>query len=51
MTREQKIEWLTKATNEELLKQLVSFERRNEYGKLNDDIEITRAEILKRMSK
>lgn len=56
MTKEQKLEWLSKATNEELLKQLVSFEIRanNEaFGSLTyaEDIEITRNEILSRMVK
>lgn len=50
MTREEKQNWLNKATNEELLRQLVSFEKYNEYGKNDEDIELTRAEILKRMS-
>ena len=33
MTREQKIEWLRNATDKELLRQLVSFEIGNKYGR------------------
>ena len=49
MTREQKIEWLRNASNEELLKQLISFEGGNRFGKYDEDIELTKAEILHRM--
>lgn len=50
MTREEKQNWLENASNEELLKQLVSFEKYNEYGKNDEDIALTKAEILKRMN-
>ncbi len=54
MSKEQKIEWLSKATNEELLHQLESFIGRatvESFGSLTyrEDIELTREEILKRM--
>jgi hypothetical protein len=49
MTREQKIAWLENASNEELLKQLLSLETSNKFGCNNEDIELTRNEILKRM--
>jgi hypothetical protein len=55
MTKEQKKAWLASATNEELLKQLVTFEleeaRECSYGERQKDIDLTKAEILKRMSK
>lgn len=51
MTKEQKTEWLKNASNETLLKQLVSLEAGNKFGCNNEDIELTRNEILKRMSK
>lgn len=49
MTREAKIEWLKNASNEELLRQLISFEAANSYGKYDEDIELTKSEILRRM--
>lgn len=49
LTREQKINWLRNASNEELLRQLVSLERNNNYGVNNEDIILTRTEILNRM--
>ena len=54
MTNKQKKSWLENATNEELLKQLVTLEleeaRECSYGERQKDIEITKAEILKRMA-
>lgn len=53
MTQEEKKAWLAQAANEELLNQLINFERteaiRCSYGKLKDDIRITKEEILRRM--
>ena len=49
MTTEEKKAWLKNATNEELLRQLISFEAGNSFGKYAKDIELTRAEILSRM--
>lgn len=51
MTVEQKKEWLKNASDEELLNQLIHFEKANNYGKLDEDIELTRMEILNRMSR
>jgi len=55
MTTEEKESWLKQATNEELLKQLISLEmeeaRQCSYGERQKDIDLTKAEILKRMSK
>ena len=55
MTMEQKKAWLTFATNEELLKQLVTLEleetRDCSYGERQKDINLTKDEILRRMSK
>lgn len=51
MLRFQKEQWCKDATNEELLRQLVNLEAQNEFGKLDEDIEITRSEILRRMNK
>ncbi len=51
MTREQKIEWLENASKEELLNQYVSFVNTNQFGKNNEDIALTRAEIFRRMDK
>lgn len=49
MTIEEKKAWLQNASNEELLNQLRSLEAGNSYGRNNEDIELTRAEILRRM--
>ena len=49
MTNVQKIEWLEHAGNEELIRQLLSLEAGNSYGRYAEDIELTRSEILKRM--
>ena len=49
LNKEQKIEWLRNASNDELLKQLISFEGGNHFGKYDEDIELTKAEILHRM--
>ncbi|MBU5481850.1 hypothetical protein [Blautia sp. MSJ-19] len=55
MTREQKIEWLKKASNEELMKQYDSSLRNSDKYTFNmeyaEDLEICRNEILYRMSK
>lgn len=51
MTTAEKTAWLEKATPEELLAQLISMTARNQYGKLDEDINLTRAEIIKRMNK
>ena len=55
MTTEQKIEWLANAPAEELLRQLqhlVAAEALHcTYGEGQKDIDLTKAEILKRMSK
>ena len=54
MTIEEKKTWLEGATNEELLKQLVTLEleeaKQCSYGERQKDINLTKAEILKRMS-
>lgn len=50
ITLEQKLAWLETASNGDLLRQLVSFEKRNEYGKLDADIDLVKAEILNRMA-
>ena len=49
MTREEKINWLKNATDEQLLKQYLSLNAGNRYGEFNEDIDLTEAEILKRM--
>lgn len=49
MTIEQKKEWLANATPDELLEQYVSFVNTNRFGKNDEDIKITRAEIISRM--
>ena len=55
MTTEEKKSWLKQATNEELLKQLISLEmeeaRQCSYGERQKDIDLTKDEILRRMSK
>ena len=50
MTLKEKLDWLKKASNEELLKQLYDFMTSNSYGCNDDDIKLTREEILKRMN-
>jgi len=54
MTIEEKKTWLEGATNEELLKQLVTLEleeaKQCSYGERQKDINLTKTEILKRMS-
>lgn len=50
MTRKEKLDWLNKASNEELLKQLCDFTNFNSYGCNDEDIKLTREEILKRMN-
>ena len=47
---EYKKAWLQNASNERLLNQLISLEAGNSYGKYAEDIELTRAEILRRMA-
>ena len=49
MTIAEKTAWLENATNEELLKQWYDFMRTNDWGCNNEDIALTKAEILKRM--
>lgn len=49
-TREEKIKWLEKADSEKLLRQLISLDGNNSFGKYDEDIELTKAEILKRMA-
>jgi len=49
MTIEQKKEWLANATPDELLKQYVSFVNTNHFGQNDEDIKLTRAEIVRRM--
>lgn len=49
MTIEQKKDWLSKATPDELLQQYVSFVNGNHFGKNDEDIALTRAEIVRRM--
>ena len=59
MTREQKIEWLEKASAEQLLAQYDSsaarmsrlFECGYNVNETIEDYELTRAEVLKRLSK
>lgn len=56
MKAEAKIEWLKNATNEEVVKQYTEALRLHEINKgLNDlyleDVEIAKAELLKRMEK
>ena len=51
MTLEEKVNWLENASNEELLKQLVELEITNNYGIYSEDIRLTKAEIIRRMSK
>lgn len=50
LTINQKLDWLKKASNEELLKQLCKFTNSNSYGCNDEDIKLTREEILKRMN-
>ncbi len=54
MTMKEKKAWLASATNEELLKQLVTLEleevRECSYGERQKDIDLTKEEILKRMT-
>lgn len=49
MTNEQKKEWLANATPDELLRQYVSFVNTNQFGKNDEDIKLTRDEIVRRM--
>lgn len=55
MTIEEKREWLRNATNEELIRQLESLTaeetRHCSFGRGQEDINLTREEILRRMSK
>jgi len=55
MTVAEKLEWLSEASNEELVSQLMSLTSaeavRCSYGAGQEDIDLTRAEILKRMAK
>lgn len=51
MTREEKLNWLENAENEELLNQFYSLQSGNHFGVNNEDIAMTKAEILKRMEK
>lgn len=47
--RTEKLAWLKQATNEDLLRQLCSLDRTNSYGCNDEDIALTRNEILARM--
>lgn len=54
MTREQKIEWLENASNEEVLKQYETSIRTLDRGLMFDrenleDVQLVKAELLKRM--
>lgn len=49
MTNADKRAWLNQASNEELLRQLVSLIATNSYGSNDEDINLTRGEILSRM--
>lgn len=60
MTREQKVEWLSNATAEQLLAQYdrASFDMRRvfecsylNFNEVQEDLTLTRAELLKRLSK
>lgn len=57
MTKEEKINWLRKATNEEVLDQLLSAQARLSYSGIGEqveaqeDVELAREEILRRMEK
>lgn len=50
MTREEKVEWLSQANDEKILRQYWTLENNNLWGKLDEDIELTKAEIIKRMA-
>ena len=50
MTRKQKIEWLAKATADELLKQYVDLVNTDRFGCNAEDIELTHDEIIRRMT-
>lgn len=41
--------WIANAGNKELPKQWYTFQRDNEYGRYNDDIQMVESEILRRM--
>ena len=55
MTKEQKIEWLSKATNEQLIKQFACTVRRTNCGDFAqeldayDDYALVEAELMKRL--
>lgn len=49
MTVQQKMDWLANATPDELLRQYVSFVNNNHFGKNDEDIALTRSEIVRRM--
>ena len=55
MTIEEKKSWLTSASDEELVKQLMSLVAEEavqcSYGERQRDIELTKAEIMSRMAK
>lgn len=56
MTREQKMEWLRNASNEELMKQYEASTIKKNHGTLFDrenieDLELVRAEVLRRLSR
>jgi len=51
MTNEEaKKTWLKEATNEDLLRQLCSLNRTNSYGCNDEDLKLTKNEILSRMN-
>ena len=49
MTIEKKLDWLSNARDEDLLRQLISLSATDRYGCNAEDIELTRNEILRRM--
>ena len=49
MTLQEKMNWIQKAGNMELLNQWFNFRAGNAYGVNNDDIQLVEKEILKRM--
>lgn len=57
MTKEEKINWLRNATNEQVLDQLLSAQARLSYSGIDEqveaqeDVELSREEILGRMAK
>lgn len=50
MTREEKIDKLAQGDDEAILRCYGGLVSNNRFGELNEDIELTKAEILKRMA-